>query len=63
MISEIVIKLEKMEHIDKVHYFEGWNGYPDGNLIDFMQNNISSSDIFLPICTENMRKSNNCKKE
>ena len=46
-----------------VHYWEGWGGYPDGNIIDFMDENIANSDIFIQVCTEASMKSRNCKKE
>ena len=47
----------------KVHYWEGWSGYPDGNIIDFMEQNIQTSDFFVPVCTQAWRESINCKKE
>lgn len=46
-----------------VHYWEGWDGYPNGNMIDFMETYITKSDIFIPICTKAMLDSKSCKKE
>ncbi|MHA1357688.1 MAG: TIR domain-containing protein [Candidatus Helarchaeota archaeon] len=62
-IPEIARKLANKSFKIKVHYWEGWSGYPDGNIIEFMEKNIVSSTFFIPICTEAMLKSENCKKE
>ena len=45
------------------HYWEGWDGYPNGNIIDFMEQHIMACHIFIPIFTKAMRESENCKKE
>ncbi len=47
----------------QVHYWEGWDGYPNGNIIDFMESKIDLSIVFIPICTLAWSKSQNCKKE
>ncbi len=44
-------------------YWEGWDGYPDGNIIDYMEDNIVVANLFVPICTEASTESKNCKKE
>ena len=62
-ITKIIKGLKKRLPQIKIHYWEGWDGYPDGNIIDFMEDNIRASDIFIPICTEDMLNSKNCKKE
>ncbi len=61
-IVEIAERLSK-KHKIRVHYWQGWDGYPDGNIIDFMEKNIRNSSVFIPICTQAMVESDNCKKE
>ncbi len=54
--------MKKSSDINSI-YWEGWDGFPDGNVIDFMEDNIVISDIFVPICTQASNESRNCKKE
>ena len=62
-IPEIASKLQENGKIDKVHFWEGWKGYPDGNIVRFMETNITDSEIFLAVCTKESNKSTNCQKE
>ena len=62
-IPDIAKGLEKKSSRIKVHYWEGWDGYPDGDLISFMEEGIQTSDIFIPVCTEAFLDSGNCDKE
>ncbi|NVM28770.1 MAG: TIR domain-containing protein [Candidatus Helarchaeota archaeon] len=61
-IAEIAAGLEE-KGIEKVHYWEGWHGYLDGDIISFMEDNIKVSDIFIAVCTEASNASENCGKE
>jgi Leucine-rich repeat (LRR) protein len=62
-VSNIATQLEERDDVDKVHYWEGWHGYLDGDIISFMEDNIKSSDIFIAVCTEASNLSENCGKE
>ncbi len=62
-ISEVSTELELQDGIDKVHFWEGWHGYLDGDIISFMEDNIKISDIFIAVCTEASNASENCGKE
>lgn len=62
-ISEIATELEEKEGIEKVHFWEGWHGYLDGDIISFMEDNIKVSDTFIAVCTEASNLSENCGKE
>jgi hypothetical protein len=50
-VKEIVKDLQKNKNIEKINYWEGWDGFPNGDIIDFMEENIKESEIFLAICT------------
>lgn len=62
-ISEIAEKLEQDPKIRNVYYYEGWEGFPDGNIVTFMEEFISISQFFVPFCSENYINSPNCEKE
>ncbi|MBD3228571.1 MAG: TIR domain-containing protein [Candidatus Lokiarchaeota archaeon] len=62
-VKGITETLEIKEYIEKVHYWEGWTGYPDGNIIRFMEKNLTKSQIFIAICTQCSIESMNCEKE
>ena len=62
-IVNVVKMLEKRPLIKKIHCWELWSGYPDGNIIDFMNNGISECDVFIPFFTEAYNNSSNCRKE
>jgi len=62
-VNEIATQLEDKDDIDKVHYWEGWHGYLDGDIISFMEDNIKVSEIFIAVCTEASNLSENCGKE
>lgn len=62
-IGDIATQLEDKDEVDKVHYWEGWRGYLDGDIISFMEDNIKVSDIFIAVCTEASNLSENCGKE
>jgi hypothetical protein len=46
-----------------VYYWEGWSGYPDGNIIKFMEGNIPKADVFIAVFTTASNASKNCQKE
>jgi Leucine-rich repeat (LRR) protein len=54
--------MKKSSDINTI-FWEGWDGFPDGNIIDYMEDNIVIADIFVPICTQSSNESRNCKKE
>jgi len=62
-ITDIATQLQDKDDVDKVHYWEGWHGYLDGDIISFMEDNIKVSDIFIAVCTEASNLSENCGKE
>lgn len=62
-IKQIVETLEKKDMIGKIYFWENWNGFPDGDVIDFMQENIPKSDIFISFITPDSNESENCIKE
>ncbi len=62
-IAEVSMELQEREGIEKVHYWEGWHGYLDGDIISFMEDNIKISDIFIAVCTDASNTSENCGKE
>ncbi|TFF97384.1 MAG: tetratricopeptide repeat protein [Promethearchaeota archaeon] len=62
-IEKIAKKLEKKKGIDKVYYWEGWNGYPKGNIAVFIENGITNSEVFVAYCTKESNRSDACKKE
>ena len=62
-IGEIAQALESHPFALKVHYWEGWSGFPDGNIVRFMEANITDCDVFIPFCTKASIDSINCQKE
>ena len=62
-INEVVNFLNEKPFIEEVIYWEGWSGYPDGNIVKFMEEGISRCSIFIPFFTKSYRSSENCMKE
>lgn len=62
-IGKIAESLGKLKNIDEVLYWEGWNGYPNGNIIEFMETGVIKCDVFVAVFTEASLASQNCQKE
>ena len=62
-ISKIADLLKALKNINEVHFWEGWNGFPNGNIIEFMERGINDCDMFISVFTEASLSSSNCQKE
>ncbi|TFF85136.1 MAG: TIR domain-containing protein [Promethearchaeota archaeon] len=62
-IMAIAEELQGREGMGEIHYWEGWTGYPDGSVIRFIEQNLTKSQIFIAVCTDNSLNSKNCQKE
>jgi hypothetical protein len=62
-VKDIASALARKSGVDAVHCYETWSGFPKGDIIQFMEDNIQVSEIFIIFCTETSLKSENCQKE
>jgi hypothetical protein len=62
-VGAIAEELQSRDSMGEIYYWEGWTGYPDGSIIRFIEDNLTKSQIFIAICTDNSLNSDNCQKE
>lgn len=65
LVMDIAQFIKQKKEISKVRFYcwELWDGYPNGNINDFMEEGLRNCDVFIPFFSKDYFNSPNCKKE